>query len=169
LQAHFVGSASQAIRQQRPGACSGFMKSNLQPGLIALCAKPCLFWFWDSRRKRDKQSKAQDSDMPCPGRNEKAILVRIVVADDHKSLSACAIQAMLEKVPGLNVVGEAADGREAIRLAGELYLVQLWSRLQHWGYVLRELRIQRACRPYRIFISVAIRSLERAIVDLQKT
>ncbi len=43
---------------------------------------------------------------------------RIVLADDH-ALVRAGIRALLEKLPGVVVVGEAADGREALVLLGK--------------------------------------------------
>jgi DNA-binding NarL/FixJ family response regulator len=45
--------------------------------------------------------------------------VRILIADDHR-LFAEALQAILGDEPGFEVVGRAADGREAIDLARSL-------------------------------------------------
>lgn len=41
--------------------------------------------------------------------------LRVVLADDHELVRA-GIRSLLEDLPGVLVVGEAADGREAIRL-----------------------------------------------------
>jgi DNA-binding NarL/FixJ family response regulator len=41
--------------------------------------------------------------------------IRIILADDHTLLRA-GIRSLLEKMPGVEVVGEAADGREALNL-----------------------------------------------------
>jgi DNA-binding NarL/FixJ family response regulator len=45
--------------------------------------------------------------------------IRVLLADDHQLVRA-GIRALLQNVDGVNVVGEAADGREAIRLSAEL-------------------------------------------------
>ena len=45
--------------------------------------------------------------------------VRIFLADDHTLLRA-GIRSLLEKMPGVEVVGEAADGREALNLVKTL-------------------------------------------------
>jgi DNA-binding NarL/FixJ family response regulator len=42
--------------------------------------------------------------------------VRIILADDH-TLVRAGIRALLEKLPGVEVVGEAGDGREVLNLA----------------------------------------------------
>jgi DNA-binding NarL/FixJ family response regulator len=42
-------------------------------------------------------------------------IIRIVLADDH-ALVRAGIRALLEKLPGIEVVGEAGDGREALEL-----------------------------------------------------
>ncbi len=45
--------------------------------------------------------------------------IRILLADDH-ALVRKGLRLLLERQPDLEVVGEAADGREAVRLAEEL-------------------------------------------------
>jgi DNA-binding NarL/FixJ family response regulator len=47
------------------------------------------------------------------------ISIRIVLADDHP-VARAGIRKYLEKEPDIKVVGEAADGEEAIRLVNEL-------------------------------------------------
>ena len=39
--------------------------------------------------------------------------IRVLLADDH-TLVRAGIRALLEKLPGLEVAGEASDGREVI-------------------------------------------------------
>lgn len=51
----------------------------------------------------------QDGDAP----------IRVVVADDHPIVRS-GIVALLESEPGIEVVGEAVDGAEAVALAAEL-------------------------------------------------
>ena len=46
--------------------------------------------------------------------------VRVLIADDHGVMRA-GLRAMLEIEPAIDVLGEAANGEEAIRLAGELH------------------------------------------------
>lgn len=43
--------------------------------------------------------------------------VRVILADDH-TLVRAGIRALLEKLPGVEVVGEASDGREVLNLVG---------------------------------------------------
>lgn len=45
--------------------------------------------------------------------------IRILLADDH-SIVRRGLQYLLERSPDLEVVGEAADGREAVKLSAEL-------------------------------------------------
>ncbi len=45
--------------------------------------------------------------------------IRVVIADDHQLLRA-GLTALLRDIPGVDVMGEAADGAEAIRLAHAL-------------------------------------------------
>ena len=42
--------------------------------------------------------------------------IRVAIADDH-ALVRAGFRALIEAEPGLEVVGEAADGAEAIELA----------------------------------------------------
>ena len=42
--------------------------------------------------------------------------IRVILADDH-TLVRAGIRTLLEKLPGVEVVGEAVDGREALQLA----------------------------------------------------
>ena len=44
---------------------------------------------------------------------------RVLIADDH-GIVRQGLRALLEKSPDVSVVGEASDGREAVRLADEL-------------------------------------------------
>jgi DNA-binding NarL/FixJ family response regulator len=46
--------------------------------------------------------------------------IRVLLADDHHLVRA-GIRALLQSIDGVDVVGEAADGREAIRLSAELH------------------------------------------------
>lgn len=45
--------------------------------------------------------------------------IQILLADDHKIVRD-GLRSLLDKQKGMNVVGEASNGREAVRLAGEL-------------------------------------------------
>jgi DNA-binding NarL/FixJ family response regulator len=45
--------------------------------------------------------------------------LRTLLADDH-ALMRAGLRSLLEAMPGVEVVGEAADGHEALRLIGEL-------------------------------------------------
>ncbi|MES2940766.1 MAG: response regulator transcription factor [Pseudomonadota bacterium] len=45
--------------------------------------------------------------------------VRVVLADDH-ALTRAGFRLLLEQVPGVEVVGEAGDGEELVRLAAAL-------------------------------------------------
>ncbi len=46
-------------------------------------------------------------------------LLRVILADDHKLVRA-GIKSLLENSDGVEVVGEADNGREAVKLTGEL-------------------------------------------------
>ena len=45
--------------------------------------------------------------------------VRIVIADDHP-IFRDGLRRLLESEPDLKVIGEASDGAEAVKLAGQL-------------------------------------------------
>jgi DNA-binding NarL/FixJ family response regulator len=45
--------------------------------------------------------------------------IRILIADDHSVIRA-GLRTILSAQPDLEIVGEAADGNEALRLANEL-------------------------------------------------
>ncbi len=45
--------------------------------------------------------------------------IRVFLADDHDLVRA-GIRSLLQSISGIEVIGEAADGREAVRLAEEL-------------------------------------------------
>jgi len=45
--------------------------------------------------------------------------IRILLADDHAVVRK-GLRFLLERAPDMEIVGEASDGREAVRLAGEL-------------------------------------------------
>ena len=40
---------------------------------------------------------------------------KVVLADDH-TLVRAGLRALLEKIPGIDVIAEASDGREALTL-----------------------------------------------------
>lgn len=46
-------------------------------------------------------------------------MIRILIADDH-GIVRTGLKLLIEKLPEMEVVGEAADGLEAVRLAAEL-------------------------------------------------
>ena len=46
-------------------------------------------------------------------------MIRILIADDH-GIVRTGLKLLLERVEDMQVIGEAADGREAVRLAKEL-------------------------------------------------
>jgi DNA-binding NarL/FixJ family response regulator len=52
---------------------------------------------------------------PCRSRGQSKARIRVMLADDH-ALFRAAVRALLQTVPGIEIVGEAADGREALRL-----------------------------------------------------
>jgi two-component system, NarL family, response regulator DevR len=53
---------------------------------------------------------------PAPHREPNDSAIRIVIADDHEVVRI-GLSALLDRQPGLHVVGEAGSGEEAVRLA----------------------------------------------------
>jgi DNA-binding NarL/FixJ family response regulator len=51
----------------------------------------------------------------CRSRGNEGAQIRVMLADDH-TLVRAGIREMLQTVPGITIVGEAADGREALRM-----------------------------------------------------
>jgi two-component system, NarL family, response regulator NreC len=46
-------------------------------------------------------------------------MIRILIADDH-GIVRTGLKLLLDRIPAMEVAGEAADGREAVRLAAQL-------------------------------------------------
>jgi DNA-binding NarL/FixJ family response regulator len=46
-------------------------------------------------------------------------MITILIADDH-GIVRTGLRLLLDRIPDMKVIGEAADGREAVRMAGEL-------------------------------------------------
>ena len=55
---------------------------------------------------------------PCGERNEMTIQTRVLIADDRRR-SRSGLRAVLALRPEIEIVGEAADGQEAVRLVEE--------------------------------------------------
>ncbi len=51
--------------------------------------------------------------------NEGAVSIRLLIADDH-ALVRSGLRSMLQREPGVEIVGEACNGREAVELCRSL-------------------------------------------------
>lgn len=51
--------------------------------------------------------------------NESAVSLRLLIADDH-ALVRSGLRSMLQREPGVEIVGEARNGREAVELCRSL-------------------------------------------------
>ena len=96
---------------------------------------------------------------------EAAHPVRILIADDHP-IFRDGLRRLLEADPGLTVVGEAADGSEALKLAiklkPDILLLDLAMPRQTGLDTLPELTS--ACPQVRtIVLTAAVRSEERRV------
>src|SRR5262245_35632837 len=71
---------------------------------------------WSGRRPAAARGSARGSRCPM---GEPTEPVRVLIADDQ-AITRGGLRALLEAVPGLKIVGEAADGAQAIALAERL-------------------------------------------------
>lgn len=69
----------------------------------------------DKSQPEDEGVKRREESIGSPGANGRKSAVKVVVADDSPR-SRAALQAFLATLPGVEVVGEAADGEEALRM-----------------------------------------------------
>jgi DNA-binding NarL/FixJ family response regulator len=58
--------------------------------------------------------------MPVPADDQQTVMIRVLLADDDQ-LTRTGLRLIIESDPDLTVVGEAADGQEAIHLARALH------------------------------------------------
>jgi two-component system nitrate/nitrite response regulator NarL len=100
--------------------------------------------------------------------NTKNSHIRILIADDHP-IFRDGLRRLLESEPELRVVGEAADGAEAIQLAGQLkpdiLLLDLAMPRVPGLEALRELA--KASSPVRIILLTAAIEKEQVVQALQ--
>lgn len=55
----------------------------------------------------------------CLVRKQRREMIKILIADDH-GIVRTGLKLLFERIPDMRVVGEAGDGRDAVRLAAEL-------------------------------------------------
>ena len=67
---------------------------------------------------RERDGRRFDAESPAAAANHWGVSLRVLLADDH-AIVRRGLRSLLETEPGLNVVAEAADGIEALRLADE--------------------------------------------------
>jgi DNA-binding NarL/FixJ family response regulator len=79
--------------------------------------------------------------------------IRVILADDH-ALFRAGIRALLQTVPGIEIVAEAADGREALRLiaAGHPDVIVLDMMMPNLNGLDAAARIARAFPSTRVVI-----------------
>jgi two-component system, NarL family, response regulator NreC len=79
--------------------------------------------------------------------------VRLLLADDH-AIVRRGLRSLIESEPGLTVVGEAADGLEAVRLAEELHpaILILDVAMPRLNGIEVTSRVQKLDRPPRVIV-----------------
>lgn len=82
--------------------------------------------------------------------------IRLILADDHAVVRAGTRQ-LLERQPDLDIVGEASDGEEAVRLAHELQpdVVVMDVRMPKLSGVEATRRIKQECSEVRVLVLTA--------------
>lgn len=94
--------------------------------------------------------------------------MRIMLVDDHKMFRE-ALRAMLEKEPDMEVVAEAGDGPEAVRLAGESApdVVCMDIGLPGMNGIETTRRVLAAC-PQAKIVALSAHSEERYVLDMMQ-
>lgn len=80
-------------------------------------------------------------------------VLRVLIADDH-ALFRAGLRALLEGTPGVEVTGETADGREAVRLATQLQpdIVLMDVSMPECNGLMATARMARECPSVRVLI-----------------
>ncbi len=82
--------------------------------------------------------------------------IRLILADDH-AVVRTGTRQLLERRPDFQIVGEAADGEEAVRLAHELqpHVVVMDVRMPKMSGVEATKRIKKECPDVRVLVLTA--------------
>jgi DNA-binding NarL/FixJ family response regulator len=94
--------------------------------------------------------------------------IRIMLADDHVLVRA-GIRSLLEQMPGIEVVGEAGDGREAVKLIGQLKpdIVLMDVAMAQMNGIEATSRIKKAYKDVRVIILSMYSNEEYVLQALQ--
>src|SRR4051812_46418097 len=100
-----MGAASTWLPAAPDSASSGW-RSGSMPWAEACASRP-------SRAPEPPSNSACLTSLPW-----RFLMIRILIADDH-GIVRTGLKLLLDRLADMQVIGEAADGREAVRLAAE--------------------------------------------------
>lgn len=111
---------------------------------------------------------AAPAAQPQPPQQSHGVTRRIVVVDDHPALRA-GLVALLESQPDLDVVGQAADGEEAVRLIADMRpdVALMDLRLPRLGGVEAIARLTELRIPTRIIVVTSFAQDEMVLQALR--
>ena len=93
---------------------------------------------------------------------------KILICDDHKIFRE-GLRALLEKQPGIKVVGEARDGIEAVRLAKELFpdIVIMDISMPGLNGIEASHKLAKACKEARV-IALSMHNDRKYVTEIFK-
>src|SRR3954454_13912436 len=126
------------------------------PGRGWACSGCRSGWRWWGARSSSSRARAarpcsSASRCPAKGRGSTMAELRVFIADDH-SIVREGMKALVNAQPGMRVVGEASDGREACRAVEELQpdVAVMDITMPGWGGAEATERLKRTCPAVRV-------------------
>src|SRR6202795_1939931 len=124
-------------------------------------------------RRRERRIMDRPTDRPTmdrPTADKRIHPIRIVIADDHP-IFRDGLRRLLETEEGMKVVGEACDGREAVKLATEIkpdILLLDLAMPHHTGLdALRDMSTNTGAGTVRIILLTAAAEKKQIVEALQ--